>query len=166
MTLTGALILESEKILFADTLWKKESYFFNTKIFSNERNDYLITSGFVSKNLIKYFSNNNYDSIVSLLADSYKGLSIFTSCIYYNNHNDDINAYFIEGNQLSKLNVESFILIGYQAGENESEKINSINQLYEILRNYSKKYPEIIGNKFEFKVISNKKLIDSYDICF
>jgi hypothetical protein len=71
MTLTGALILDEEKILFADTLWQNQTTFNHTKIFSNANQDYLLTSGVVSKSLIFEFTENKYGSIIELIARNY-----------------------------------------------------------------------------------------------
>jgi hypothetical protein len=165
MTLTGVLILENKKILFADTLWQGNPNFNHTKIFSNNKNDYLLTSGTVSKNLICDFNKSNYNNILNLLANNYNNYITYSSFIYYNNIKEDINAYFIEKTNISKIKIDSFILIGYQAGK-INEKIDSISKLYILLKNYSNFYSELIGNTFEFKILSNKKLINSYEICF
>ncbi len=165
MTLTGALIFEEEKILFADTLWQNQTTFNHTKIFSNRNQDYLLTSGVVSKALISEFKEFKYSSIVELIARNYLNYITYSSFIYYNNFNDAISAYFVEESKLSKIDVD-FILIGYLVGEKNIEKIESKKELIEILKEHSLQNSNIIGNEFEFKIIKDRKLKEDFKINF
>jgi hypothetical protein len=166
MTLTGALILEEEKILFADTLWQNQAQFNHTKIFSNANQDYLLTSGIVAKTIISEFTEHKYSSIVKLIARNYLNYRTYSSFIYYNNLKDAIFAYFVEQTKLSKIDVKDFILIGYLIGKKNIKKIESKKQLIELLKEHSLQNSEMIGTEYEFKIIKDRKLKESFKMNF
>ncbi len=160
MTLIGAINEGGRKILFADRKWDFSEFKEKKKIFiDKEEENYLAVSGFILKGLIDNFKENpTHKSVGSLVKDSYKGTKFpGTSFVNYDLAEDDLRAYFVENNKVESTKIINYLFLGFRVKELEGFDFLDINHtLVPSLRKQHEKYPDYIGNYFDFFIFQNK----------